>query len=212
MRTVSFSDPKVRRLLSNNFVNTFTNTYGDSTSGLSIAHRPSDPPGPCIRGNGKQNVQTIFMTPDGEIFHVATGFLAPEDLAEEARYANSLFQEIVQQEPETVRDRVSTSHKDRLFKAGFSEQEIVSRSPFAAMMMFNPATSGNLNLMSGPGERSPGNFGSPQGIFDGFIKQQFLQDNQFSIQNPLMSWQQLQNDPTTLVGRGKSFFASSGSN
>jgi hypothetical protein len=33
MRTVSFSDSKVRHLLNNEFINTFTNTTGDPTSG-----------------------------------------------------------------------------------------------------------------------------------------------------------------------------------
>jgi len=94
MRTVTFSDRNLQNMLNQNFVNTFNNTEGDPTAGQSIQHRPSDPAGSCIRGNGKQNVQTIFMTPAGEIFHVATGFLSSEDLFKEAQFSLDLFGEM----------------------------------------------------------------------------------------------------------------------
>ena len=115
MRTVTFSEPSVQNLLNQNFVNTFSNTRGDPTAGQSIKHRPTDPAGQCIRGNGKQNVQTLFMTPEGEIFHVATGFLSADDLQEEAKFSLKLFDEIQKNRDSNQRRRWSPkSHRDRL--------------------------------------------------------------------------------------------------
>jgi len=91
MRTVSFSQPQVNQTLSNDFVCFTTSTEGDPSAGQSIRHRPKDPAGPCVRGNGQQNVQTLFLTPEGEIFHAASGYLAPEDMLAELEYARELF-------------------------------------------------------------------------------------------------------------------------
>ena len=94
MRTVSFSNQSVRSLLNQEFVNTFTNTTGDPTAGKSIWHSPKDLPGQCARGVGGQNVQTIFMTPEGKIFHAANGFLSADDLLNEVKFAKELFGQI----------------------------------------------------------------------------------------------------------------------
>jgi hypothetical protein len=208
MRTVSFSNSHVRRLLNNDFVNTFTNTQGDPTAGMSISHRPTDAPGQCIRGNGKQNVQTIFMTPDGEIFHVATGFLSSEDLLAEARFAKELFGHLKSNQSDN-RSLVVEAHRQRLLESDFSAQQIDNRNPMMAMMMFSPPNNPSFTFDTPEGLHS--NFGGGQSVFEGFIRKQFLEDNQFPIRQPLMSWQNLQNDPAKLVGNGKSFFASSSS-
>ena len=206
MRTVSFCEPVVRNILNRNFVNTFTNTTGDPTAGQSIEHSPNSPSGNCIRGNGKQNVQTIFLTPAGEIFHVATGFLSGQDLANESKFALALFKEMKKSGSDST--LVVDAHRKRLDEEGFAENEINARNPFSQMaMMGMPGSNGSgTKSMNGPGKTV-----DPQQMFGSFVKRQFLEDNQFSMRNPMMNWQQLEADPTKLVGNGKSFFSSSSS-
>ena len=232
MRTVSFSNPDVRQLAKNKFVCTYTNTVGDPTSGQSISHRPSDPPGTCIRGNGKQNVQTIFVTPQGEVFHVATGFLDGSSLAEEMRFADELFQKI--KRPGRNENRslaVTKAHRQRLEKAGFTRQQIESRPGSELMTMMqtnNFNASGLRNIlnqgMAGGFSNGMGNaFGTfgqnptrpgqnqarpGQNVFSSFIRTQILSDNKFPIEHPLISASALEKQPELLVGNGMSFFAS----
>ena len=193
MRTVSFSHPDVQNLLNNNFVCTYTNLEGDPTAGESIRHWPNDSVGNCIRGNGKQNVQTLFLTPEGEIYHVATGFLSPADLAEECQFAKELFRQY-RKDPDSFRQTVIDAHRQRLVDQGFSDTLIDSPNPMMAMMQ---------GMQNGSGLRGP------DGVFGPMIRGQMLQDGQFAMRRPLMTHQQLQRDPTPLVGNGKSFFASS---
>ncbi len=202
MRTVSFSDPEVQNMLNRKFVCATTNTKGDPTAGASIDHAPNDPPGMCIRGNGKQNVQTIFMTPAGEIFHVATGFLPPEDLSTEVRFAHDLFRQLQKEERTLQKPLVSQAHQKRLAQLGFNESEISSRNGFEQFMSM-PGFS-----MQGGTSRNSIAGGNP---FAAMIRGQFLSDNKFSIQHPMMDWKSLERDPTSLVGNGNSFFASSSS-
>ena len=211
MRTVSFSNPKVAKNLNEHFVSTFTNTYGDPTSGMSIKHSPGDTPGQCIRGNGKQNVQTIFMDPQGRIFHVATGYLGPEDLYEEMDFAHRLFEEMKNSsEPENL---VAESHRRRLKEAGFNDQQIDSQPLMNMAMMTGLPGSSTRNLTGLPGSttrnRPPNR--SPGGAFDFLVQGQILSDNQFPIRYPMINQEELQRNPALLVGNGKSFFASSGS-
>ncbi len=209
MRTVSFSDRKVQNLLNNHFVNMFTNTAGDPTAGMSIKHSPTDSPGGCVRGNGKQNVQTIFMTPAGEIYHVATGFLPAEDLRTEIEFAGHLFAAL-QKEKHSKQQLVSESHHKRLAQLGFNDDEINGRNGFEQMMMMMGNGDRPQNPLSN--SRDSQNLGGANGVFANLIKGQFLADNKFSIQHPLMEYSTFQDDPTPLVGNGKSFFASQSSN
>lgn len=201
MRTVSFSDNKVRSLLNRQFVNTYTNTHGDPTAGKSIKHRPNESPGPCLRGNGKQNVQTIFMTPDGEIFHVATGYQSSEDLLEESKFAINLFKGIQNCNPNERSSLVGEAHQNRL-----NSTRSNSRSPLSefdnvfAKLMPNANVQGSRSRSAMPGFNMMGNF-TQMGVDA---------DQQFSIRYPMLSYKQLERDPAKLVGNGSSFFASSG--
>ena len=211
MRTVTFSNRKVQDLLNNNFVNTFSNTTGDPTAGKSINHAPDDQAGNCVRGNGKQNVQTLFLTPEGEIFHAVTGFLSSPDIASEILFASELFKQI--EESNDATEMVVSQHRLRLSDEGFTEEQIDEQSPMALMRMMSSQmgrsnTSGS-GSMSGSGSRNMRN-GRPD-PFAAFSKRQFLTDNKFSIQYPLLNIEDFESDPTKLVGNGKSFFASSSS-
>lgn len=193
MRTVSFSDSKVRDLLNKDFVNTFSNTTGDPTAGRSIWHKPDDLAGSCFRGVGGQNVQTIFMTPEGKIFHAANGYLSADDLLDEATFAKDLFEEM-KDSSGSVNEIVRRAHRDRLEELGYEKKQIeavLSGSPFAT---FELAT-----------ETEPGN------IFAGKTKKEVLMGNVFSIKHPMMDYRKFEKDPTPLVGKGKSAFVSTSS-
>ena len=216
MRTVSFSNPEIRSLLNNYFVSTFTNTEGDPTSGMSIRHRPSDPAGSCIRGNGKQNLQTIFMTPDGEIFHVATGFVPPDELVDEIKFALQLFRKISNSQTENAEAIVSIAHRNRLKDLGFSDDEINARPGLESFMQLMPNTNANFssqknNRSSTRNKRFSPDTVTQENVFSGFIKRQILEDSQFMVNSPLMDYRKFESDPGQLVGNGKSFFASSSS-
>ena len=209
MRTVSFSEPSVQNLLNRNFVNTFSNTRGNPTAGQSINHRPSDPAGFCIRGNGQQNVQTIFMTPEGEIFHVATGFLSADDLIDEANFALTLFDDMKQNRDSNNASLVAQSHRNRLKQLGFDDSDINDVSGMSRIMkMANNLGSGSRVPMGG---RQSGNLVPGGDVFQPFIERQIIGDHQFSIKYPLITGAQLEQDPAKLVGNGQSFFASSSS-
>jgi hypothetical protein len=98
------------------------NTDGDEAAGASFAHRPRDPAGSCIRGNGEHNIQLLLLTPQGEIFHVLAGYLGPKDLLEELQFALTTFDSLAKTAEED-RDRVVTqAHEkflDQLEKRSF---------------------------------------------------------------------------------------------
>lgn len=193
MRTVSFSNQSVRRTLNNEFVNTYTNTTGDPSAGKSIWHSPEDLPGQCARGVGGQNVQTMFLTPEGKIFHAANGFLSADDLLEEIKFAQELFAKI-KKSPGQAKSLVRDAHRERLNKLGFRDDQIEgagSRSPFKALELVQDVDSGN--------------------IFAGKTKREILNGNAFSIEHPMMDYRDFEKDPTVLVGKGKSAFVSTSS-
>jgi hypothetical protein len=134
MRTVSFSSAPVRELLNSRFENSFLSSLGDSSAGSSVGHAPTDSPGSCSRGIGRQNVQCLFMTPDGRVFHASSGFRSSDDLLTELQFALKTF-EAIQKSPDEAPAIVTQVHKQRLLDGGFSEEQIrrPANSPFALM-------------------------------------------------------------------------------
>lgn len=112
MRTVSFSPAPIRDELKHHFVCHRINTEGDPSAGRSHAHAPNDPAGRCSDGVANQNVQLLFLTPKGEIFHTVSGFRGPESLQQELVFAKTLFQKIRNQ-PEDARSIVQVAHRQR---------------------------------------------------------------------------------------------------
>jgi hypothetical protein len=180
---------------------------------MSIKHAPSEPAGQCSRGNGKQNVQTIFLTASGEIFHAATGFLSAEDLFDEMEFAQKLFEQI--RSAQSPASLVAGAHAARLKEEGFSDKEIRSRFPFGSAgleTMMNRGTMMNRRPGSGTRNAAVGQGSSSKnGVFGSFIRKQFLSDNKFSIDHPMLEVASFEKDPGKLIGRGGSFFASSSS-
>jgi hypothetical protein len=196
MRTVSFSNDQVQDIIAEQFVATYTNTKGDPSAGASFSHTPHEPPGPCGRGAGRQNVQIIFMTPSGEIFHVATGFLSSEDLIEEMEFAKGLFQSLDRKNSERAGQQLVAAQTQRLKRLGFTQQELQNDNPLQEML-----TAG----------LSPSDFGMKLPNADAFgniQRQRTLQDAKYVLRHPLISQGEFEQDPGQLVGHHKSFFGS----
>lgn len=196
MRTVTFSNDKVRKVLNDDFVCCYTDTTGDPTAGASFKHAPNELPGPCGRGAGRQNVQTIFTTPDGEIFHVAAGYVSPEELLDELKFAGDLFAKLTGNS-EKDKPTVVAEHTKHLKQLGFTADQIAAGDGFMTDM-----------FLSGPNPKDLGiNFPGAQGTpFQDVDRQRILRDNKFVIANPLVTRAQFEQDPGSLVGHHKSFF------
>ncbi len=208
MRTVSFSNEQLQNTLNRDFVCVYTNTQGERSAGSSFSHAPDDLPGPCGRGAGRQNVQTIFLTPAGEIFHVATGFLEADDLLEEMQFAKQCFA-MLHDHPRRDKQAVVAAHLRRLRQLGFSRQEIASRDhPLSEMVLSGPNPQDfGINM---PTPRDFGvNMATPFGqMFGDAARQRRLKDHKFVLANPLLSQETFQQHPESLVGNHHSFFGS----
>ena len=164
---------------------------------MSFSHSPNEQPGPCGRGAGRQNVQTIFMTPQGQIYHVATGFLSPEDLRGEIRFASATFENLRSSRTQPKETLVSLQ-ESRMRELGFSEREIYTESPFQQVATgFSPADLG----IKMPSTQILGDVG----------RNRILRDTQFVLKHPLLGYEEFESDPTSLVGSGPTFFGSNAS-
>ncbi|MBL8892018.1 MAG: hypothetical protein JNL67_18730 [Planctomycetaceae bacterium] len=215
MRTVSFSQPQVQAVLSRDFVCFTTSTEGDPSAGESIRHRPSDNAGTCLRGNGQQNVQTLFLTPDGRIFHAVSGYIAPDDLLEELRFAQELFA-VLQVTPQADQEeKLKTAHRDRLTQLEFTPEQIDAVGPNIGLGMdlsaFVPSLNPGNPLIPQNPRTAPGNrpVAPPLDPMSIFARGQILNDHKFCMKHPLMPAPKFDRDPTALIGTGKSFFMSS---
>lgn len=214
MRTVSFSDTKVRKALADDFVCCYTNTEGDPSAGGSIKHDPDDTPGTCGKTAGRQNVQTFFLTPDNEIIHVAGGFHSPKDLLEEIKFANGIYKQIKNKQ-QGRKELVANAHEKHLRKLGFKTDQISGNDSFENRKAerFSPEDLG-LDLDFGKFTRNFGGRGKVgrripgMDMFTNVSKSRALKDHQYLIKNPLISRSEFEKNPRELTGFGKSFFAS----
>lgn len=208
MRTVSFSDEHVQRRLNEDFVCCNTNTKGDPSAGASFSHAPDDQPGPCGRGAGRQNVQAIFLTPSGGIFHVATGYLSPKELLEEMDFAKGLFDRL-ERSPRSAKQTVVAAHQQRLKELGFTPQQIASRddSPLSEFRLTGPNPQDFGIDVPTPGDLGI-NLGPAGDVFGDISRQRILKDHQYVMAHPLISHEDFSADPGALVGRHRSFFGS----
>ncbi|HEV3006707.1 MAG TPA: hypothetical protein VGX78_19710 [Pirellulales bacterium] len=200
MRTVPFSSPAIQKTLKSRFICARVNTTGEPTAGASFSHAPSDPPGPCLRGNGRQNIQLLFLTPGGELFHALTGYVGPEDLAEELTFALETY-EALQSQHDDREQIVRDAHTERLQSLGYNEAQIhqTGDDPIGGML----AGMAGIAPALARGEFAPGE------MLDGLARGQVLSDYRFAIRHPLLPWKRFK--PAMLVGQGKSFFGSTSS-
>lgn len=207
MRTVTFSNAQVQKYLNQNFVGCITNTHGDRSAGASFAHQPSDAPGPCGRGAGRQNVQTVFLTPQGELLHVASGYLSAQVLLEEMKFARQLWEQLKTGDESRKRQLVD-EHRKRLHSLGYNDREISKANDPGfdlKLKSLSPADIG-LDIPSFPVLGMPENM--PVSLGQDVSKVRVLKDHDFVMKNPLVSVQQFDRNVTELVGQGTSFFGS----
>lgn len=201
MRTVSFSSAPVHDSLTNDFVCYSLNIDGDPSAGASVGHAPTDSPGFCTRGIGKQNVQCLFLTPDGRIFHAASGFQGPEDLKAQLDTALKLFADI-QEHPDRDGQIVRDYHQKRLDELQ-AESNAGSTLPgsfgqFMSQLSRGGVPGGGFNPTSFANAM---NCGMPNPDYS---------DNQYMVEHPLIRLDQFERNPRELVGYERSAFVSVG--
>ena len=229
MRTVSFSSETNQQLMNEKFVCSYHNSKGEANTGASFAHAPDDDPGLCTRGNGKLNVQLFFFTPNGNLFHILTGYVGAEPLQEELEFAYSTYEAMAKRRSR-AKSTLLAAHREFLKKQGYSEGEIKAKDPFRAL---GPVTIPSLNLPKGllpngnraqganverirsgggrergrSGETIKGIGAAAQKLLDGQVKQQTLRDHRFAMDYPLLPAKKFN---PRLLGFGMPFFGSTG--
>lgn len=207
MRAVSLSSAPVRKKLNEDFVCYVINTEGDASAGSSQGHAPRDAPGICAEGIGNQNVQTIFLTPAGEIFHTASGYRRPQQLLAELNFAETLFDQI-RNKPEQAQQLIRTSHRDRMKLAGYTDEVLDRRpsrmNPFADVMESMPRLSQSSTQRNMPLDPQRMN----DEFFAGKTRMAQLLDYRFIHDHPLMPFDEFERNPRLLVGNATTAFAS----
>lgn len=197
MRMVSFADRNVQRNLSPQFVLLSTNMEGKLGAGRSVGHLPKDEPGLCPPRLAHQNCQVFFLTPRLEMFHAATGFLSPADLAQQARFAEELFA-AMQKRPRFAAETVAAAHRAALKKQGFTDRDLAGPTDPTEKLL---AHSMGFNLQ-------PGGQASIDNLFGGIERGRILRDHQYLLENPLITLADFERDPTPLVGHAQFAFQS----
>ena len=191
-------------MLQNDFVCQLINTLGDPTSGASVGHAPGDAAGLCTRGIGKQNVQCLFLTPSGEIFHAASGYRGPEDLRSELEFALALYRG-VRKQPANASQLVRDVHIERLRNQGFSD-DLITGSDSSGMLLAMRTARDFAEL-----NRSTGNpLDAVKQAFAIKGRNSELSDGRFSVHYPMIPMQKFLEDPRILVGHESSAFQSVG--
>lgn len=209
MRTVSFSPARVRNKLQDNFISWVINTEGDPSAGSSRAHSPRDPTGTCSNGIGQQNVQTLFLTPEGEIFHTASGFQSAEKLIAEMDTATDLWNRI-RHDRENARAIVRDAHLARLQQLNNTKDADLGRNPLST------AVNRSQQRSSLPRQFRPTEILSAMQnaqsmadrIFVGKTRQSAYDDARFGSQYPMLPIEEFQKSPNLLVGNAVSSFVS----
>jgi hypothetical protein len=197
MRMLSFADRDVQRELTPQFVLLSTNMEGTLGAGRSVGHLPKDEPGLCPPRLAHQNCQVYFLTPRLEMFHAATGFLSPADLAKEAQFAEDLFTAI-QKRSKRAKETVVAAHRDFLKKQGFTDRDLAGSATPTQRLLAN-GTGLNLPLGGAP---------NVENLFGSIERGRILRDHQYLMEYPLISLADFERDPTPLVGHANFAFQS----
>jgi len=196
---VSLSNDRVNRLLNDKFVCAYVNTKGDPNAGESFSHRPRDPVGPCLRGNGEHNVQMITISPQGEIFHVLSGYVGPEELLAELEFAEATWQKLAAIDDAATRKKLLIAEHEKfareLESRNFDESDGIV--PGAATAFRNMQK--QMQAAFGPEVRLP---------TAGLIGNRAALDHEFAIDHPFLPYGEYRSEE--LVGEAKSFFGSAG--
>lgn len=199
MRAVSLSDDHVRECLRQEFECAWFNIKGETNSGTSFSHAPRDPAGPCLRGNGEHNIQLLTLTPQGEIFHVLAGYVGPEELAAELKFAADTYRELANIDNAKLRrEFIADAHRrflktmdDRKF-----EDSALPANAEQTIAKFQEAAAS----FSGIAGQVPGMT---------FGRQRATADHRFASEHPLLDVSQFRSE--MLVGKATTFFGSTSS-
>jgi len=196
---VSLSNAKVNHLLNDEFVCAYVNTLGDPNSGESFSHRPRDPVGPCLRGNGEHNVQMITMSPSGEIFHVLSGYVGPEELLAELKFAQATWEKLAKLDGAAARKKLLIAAHEKFAR------ELEDRRFDEEDTPLGSAAAGFRNMQK---QLQPALGPEMQNLTAGFTGQRAALDHAFVIKHPLLPYNEYRSED--LVGNAKSFFGSAG--
>jgi hypothetical protein len=111
MRAVSLSNAAVQELLHDRFVCTWTDITADPNAGASHPHACTDQASDLARGLGEHNTQTLILTPDGRLLTALAGYIGPEDLLEELKFADSLWAAVHQADASGGKQLVAQAHR-----------------------------------------------------------------------------------------------------
>jgi hypothetical protein len=196
---VSLSNAKVNRLLNDKFVCANVNIQGDPNSGESFSHLPRDPVGPCLRGNGEHNVQMITMSPAGEIFHVLSGYIGPEELLAELQFAEASWHELAKIEDADARKKVLVASHEKFVREAETRRYDADDAPVPGAAAGLRDIQKQLRLPFGE---------ELQNLTAGFTGQRGALDHAFAIKHPLLPYKEYRSEE--LVGNAKTFFGSTG--
>jgi hypothetical protein len=138
-------------------------------------------------------VQILLLTPAGNIYHVLTGYVGPDELLQELRFAQTAFTAL-QQDPKRPAQTVRTAHRTFLNQAGFSDEQIESARGVL------PA--GLDAILSGAALAN----GDPREVVAALERGQTLEDHRWAMDHALLPIREF--NPESLVGSGQSFFGS----
>jgi hypothetical protein len=113
MRTVTFADPKLVRLMNDSVVAVWNNQNPTAAFNFQVAAaRQPKPTAQQIdaypAGGGGGNMRAYFCTPEGRVIHFVQGYWPAKQMAEEVRFALARF--------EAVRDMSTDALKPALMK------------------------------------------------------------------------------------------------
>lgn len=196
---MSLSNAKVNRLLNDDFVCAYVNTQGDPNSGESFSHRPRDPVGPCLRGNGEHNVQMITMSPSGEIFHVLSGYVGPEELLAELQFAQATWEKLAKVDDAAARKKLLIAAHEKFARELEDRRFDENDTPLGSL------GAGFKNMQK---QFQPALGPEMQNLTASFTGQRAELDHGFVIKHPLLKYTEYRSED--LVGSAKSFFGSAG--
>ena len=147
-------------------------------------------------------MQTLFLTPEGEIFHTASGFQKADKLVSEMDAATDLWKKI-RKDRKNAREIVRGVHLARLeefekTKAADTRRNH-SRQQDAMPRQFRPA-----NILSAM-QNAPS---MADNVFSRKTRQSAYDDARFGAQYPMLPIDEFQKTPSLLVGTAVSSFAS----
>src|SRR5262245_26050745 len=137
----------------------------------------------------------LTMSPAGEIFHVLSGYVGPQELLAELQFAEATWRELAKLEDANDRKKILIAAHEKfareLESRHFDEDSTTMPIMAAAFRNMQPAFGAEL-----------------QNLAAGFTGQRGALDHAFAIKHPLLPYKEFHSEE--LVGNAKTFFGSTG--